>query len=161
MGQNLVRHHSAGLFAGWGRWRRYHLDCAFYVRMQRAKVVDISRRSGAECAGSRVGSNLIGHKESRISGHAGPMRYRIVVGPHNVVPWLDFRQGIRIKVRTGRFGYVWIDIDEPLKRHVANSSLQSFQPCLKETSSLRHEELFTAHFRCGVLHKKSLAPAQR
>ena len=123
--------------------------------MQRAEVVNIPRRSGSERAGSRVGRNLIRHEKSRIAGYAGPMRHRVVVGPHNVVSRLDFRQWVWIKVRTGWFGCVcWVDVDEPLKRHVANSSLQVV-PAVFETSVFPTARLSAVRSRIKI----PLAPA--
>ena len=96
------------------------MNCAFFIRMQIAHVVQIPCRGGAKCAGSRFRRNLVRHEKVPVAGHTGPMRLRIVVGPYDVVPRFDFRQRIRTKVYSGWFSYIWVDVDQPLKRHVAN-----------------------------------------
>ena len=108
--------------------------------MQRAEVINIPRVSGSERTGRRIWRNLIRHEESRISRYAGPVRHRIVVSPHNVVTRLNFRQRVRIKLRTRWLSCVWIDVDEPLKRHVA-SSLPIVPGMLKHQSSPQRSAL--------------------
>jgi hypothetical protein len=55
------------------------------------------------------------------------MRLRVIVGPYDVVSHLNIRQRIRYEVYSGSFVDVCVDVDEPLKRHVAHSSLLLFR----------------------------------
>ena len=98
-------------------WRCSDLDSAGFIRMQGAKITDISRRCRAECARRRVRRNLIGHEKCRVSSDTGPVRLRIIVCPDDVVARQDVGQRIRVEGGVGRWIGFFIDIDQPLEGH--------------------------------------------